>query len=102
MNDPFHQCRVEVAGDHLRFLGTVVWTLVRIGGAGSREAEFLFQLPLDGNDGGRIDAQRQLEMQARRNFLQVLAESLHDGDRVARHRVIGRPGTQRNQGQHGK
>ena len=38
----------------------------------------LLQLPFDGNDGRRINAQRQLEMQSRRNNLEILSETLHD------------------------
>ena len=40
----------------------------------------LLQLPFDGNDGRRINAQRQLEMQSRRNNLEILSETLHDSD----------------------
>ena len=54
---------------HLRFSLVVAGNLIRIGGACGRKPEFLLQLPFDGNDGRRINAQRQLEMQSRRNNL---------------------------------
>jgi hypothetical protein len=41
--------------------GGACWTWsfrLRIGGACGREPEFLLQLPFDGNDGRRINAQR--------------------------------------------
>ena len=91
LNHPFHQCGVQVTRHHLRFPLSVARSLIRIGGAWSREPEFLLQLPFDGNDCRHINAQRQLEMQSRRNLLEILSETLHDSDRVARHSVIGRP-----------
>ena len=91
MNYPFHQYGVQVTRHHLRFSLAVAGSLIRIGGARGREPEFLLQLPFDGNDGRDINAQRQLEMQSRRNILEILSETLDDGDRVARHGVIGRP-----------
>jgi hypothetical protein len=41
-------------------------------------------------------------MQSRLNVLEILAETLHDRDRVARHSVIGRPYTQADQNEDGK
>jgi len=71
--------------------------LVRITGTRCREPEFLLQLPLDGNDGRRIDAQWQLEMQSRRNILEIFTKTLHDSNRVARHCVIRCPYAQASQ-----
>src|ERR1700738_3117474 len=102
LNYPFHQYGVQVTRHHLRFSLAVTGNLIRISGARSREPEFLLQLPFDGNDGRDINAQRQLEMQSRRNVLEILTEPLHDSDRVAWHSVIGRPCDQTDQGKGGK
>jgi hypothetical protein len=93
LNHPFHQCGVQVTRHHLCFLLFVATTrtLVRIAGAWGREPEFLLQLPFDGNDCRRINAQWQLEMQSRRNVLEIFTKTLHNSYRVARHSVIGRP-----------
>ena len=56
-----------------------------------------FNCRLTGTMVATIDAERQLEMQARRNLLEILAEALDDRDRVARHRVIGRPAADEHQ-----
>src|SRR5438046_1735927 len=58
-----------------RFPANFARNLERICGAWSREPEFLLQLPFDRNDCRRINAQRQLEMQARRNVLEILPET---------------------------
>src|SRR5581483_8214225 len=76
--------------------------LIGIGGARRREAEFLLQLPFHGNDRRDIDAERQLEMQSRRNVLEILAEPLHDSDGVARHRVVRRPSADDDESEDGK
>jgi len=94
--------RVEVPRHHLRFPLSVARSLIRIGSTRSRKPKFLLQLPFDRNDRCRINAQRQLEMQSRRNFLEILAEALHDGDRVARYSVVGRPCDQTDQSEGGK
>ena len=94
LNHPFHQCGVQVTRHHLRFPLSIAGTLIRIAGTLGREPEFLLQLPFDGNDCRGIDAQRQLEMQSRGNLLEILAETLDDGDRITRHSVIGRPRTE--------
>jgi len=91
LNHPFHQCGVQVTRHHLRFLLCVARSLMRIGGARGREPEFLFQLPFDRNDCRHINAQRQLEKQSRGNVFEILTETLHDSDGIARHGVIGRP-----------
>ena len=93
LNDPFHQCGVQVARHHLCFPLFVARarTLVRIGCARGGEPEFLLELPFDGDDRRRVNAQRQLEMQSRRNVFEIFAEALHDGDGIARHGVIGCP-----------
>ena len=91
MNHPFHQRSIEVTRHHLRFPLCVARNLIRICGAWGPEPEFLLQLPFDGNDCRDIDAERQLEMQSRRNVLEILTETLHDSDKVARHSVIGGP-----------
>jgi len=49
-----------------------------IGGAWCANPNSCFNLPFDRNDRRRINAQRELEMQARRNVLQILSETLHD------------------------
>src|SRR5260370_29614982 len=41
LNHPFHQCRVQVTGYHLRFPLCVARSLIRIGGAWGPEPEFL-------------------------------------------------------------
>ena len=100
MHHPFHQCGVQVAGDHLRFqlrFPPVTRTLVRITSAWGREAKFLLQLSFNGDDCRRINAQWQLEMQSGRNDFEVLTEALHDRDRIARYGVISRPCEQSGQ-----
>ena len=95
LNHPFHQCGVQVARHHLRFLLGLARVLVRIGAAWGREPEFLFQLPLDGNDRRDVNAEGQLEVQSWLNLLEISAEALHDGDGVARNgvdRPTKRPG----------
>jgi hypothetical protein len=89
---------------HLRFPLSLAGTraLMGITSAWGREPEFLLQLPFDGNDCGRINTQRQLEMQPWRNVLEIFAEALHDGDGVAWHRVIGCPYAQADQHENGK
>jgi hypothetical protein len=93
LNHPFHQRGVQVTGHHLRFPLAVLRarTLVRIAGAWGCEAEFLFQLALDRNDGRRIHAEGQLEMQPRFDVLEILSKALDDRDRVARYGEIGCP-----------
>ena len=91
LNHPLHQCGVQVTGHHLRFLLRVARNLIRIRGACGRKPEFLLQLPFDRNDCCQIYAQRQLKMQSRRNILEILSETLHDCNRVARHSVKSRP-----------
>ena len=97
LNDPFHQGGVQVARHHLRLPLGLARGLGWIGGAWGRETELLLQLPFDGNDRRDINAERQLEVQAWLNLLEIFAEALHDGDEVARHGVVGRPNGQGDQ-----
>ena len=87
LHHPFHRGRIEVARDHGFLLIRLLRGLVSIGGAGCGIAKFHLQLAAGRDDFARIDAKRQLEMQAWFRRGVVLAEPKHDGHRIGRHRV---------------
>ena len=97
LNHPLNQNGVQVSRHHARFLLSLGRSLIGIIGARGREPEFLLQLPFDGKDCRLVNTQWQLEMQSRRNVLEILTETLHDSDGIARYRVIGRPCTEADQ-----
>ena len=55
LNHPLDERGIQIARHHLRFLRAILRALVRIGGARSREPEFLLQLSLDRNDCGDVN-----------------------------------------------
>ena len=94
LNDPLDKSSVQIPGDHGLDLRPFRLRpcLRRRSGVGRAKSELHLQLAFDGHDSRDVDAQRQLEVKARRYDVTEPPKAQHHALGLGRHRIEAGPG----------